>query len=921
MSKIRIYELAKELEIDNKVVLDLCENLGISGKKSHSSALSDDEADRIRRSLTKSTVVDDGTPRERSIEGGTVTERRVGNVIRRRKRSDEEIKAEADTQPSSHAAIDLTELKQTTVSIPSLVPDLAAERSSRDEAIARANALFSKREEETPVEEAPVQIEEPKVEEEEPAVIAAAPVEEETPEEEVQEEASIEEPAPEVTTAAATSASSREPGRGGARILGKIELPAQREVKKPEPKAGRGAPAQAQAQTVQPVVAETRSKGSKKKEGANASEEEGEGVRKPRKKLQVLRKDDLVDYDGERDAWRSRKDKKSKTKRGEGEGADGAGKPVKRVVKVNEGITVGEFAKAMGVKAPEVITQLMKLGIMAGINQLIDFDTATIVGETFSATVINVADDEEETLRQLKQPDDAEALSLRAPIVTVMGHVDHGKTSLLDAIRQTSVTQGEAGGITQHIGAYSVKLPNGGAVTFLDTPGHEAFTAMRSRGAKLTDIVVLVVAADDGVMPQTEEAISHAKAANVPIIVAMNKIDKESANPEKVKNQLSERGLIPEDWGGETIFVPVSAHTKQGIDLLLENLYLQAEVLELKANPDRDAYGTVIESKLDRGRGPVLSVLVQNGTLKRGDAFLAGTVFGRIRAMTDSDGLAIQEAGPSVPVEILGASATPSAGDDFYVLESETTARELSEKRLERQRAKELSARGGYSAVGGPLTLESFAQRVAAGEMKELPIIIKADVHGSSEAVYDALAGLSNEEARVKVIHRGVGGISENDVQLAIASGAIIIGFNVRADSRASALLEQEECEVIYSRIIYELVDSVKAALSGMLAPQMKEKTLGRVEVRQTFKVPKFGVIAGSYVVDGTIQRGALVRLLRDNRVIHEGKMGTLRRFKDDVKEVQAGYECGISIDGYQDIKDGDIIEVYKIEEVARTLQ
>jgi len=918
MSKVRIYELAKELNIDNKVLLDLCENLGISGKKSHSSALSDDESDRLRRAFVRQAVVDDGTPKERSLDGGSVLERRVGNVIRRRKKSDEELKAEAEAQRDS---IDLTEIRNTTASIPSLAPDLQAERNTRSEALAAANALFrtDKQEvtEEEPAEEEPAPEEEPVVQEPEVEVVAE-PVEETlelAPEPEVQveevPEVVVEEPVVEVASVIAANpvpAATR-----GPRVLGKIELPAQREIKKPTEAKRPGSTTTEISTSGRPV---------KKKEG-EAVVEDADEVRKPKKKLQVLKKGDLVDYDGDRDAWKSRRAKGTKQKRADGElGLDASGKPVKRVVKVNEELSVGEFAKSIGVKAPEVITQLMKLGIMAGINQMIDFETASLIGETFGATVISVADDEEETLRQVREQDAPELLSLRAPVVTVMGHVDHGKTSLLDSIRQTSVTKGEAGGITQHIGAYNVLTASGATVTFLDTPGHEAFTAMRSRGAKLTDIVVLVVAADDGVMPQTEEAINHAKAAGVPIIVAVNKIDKEGANIEKIKNQLAEKGLIPEDWGGDTIIVPVSAHTKVGVDLLLENLYLQAEVLELKANPNRAAYGTVIESKLDKGRGPVLTLLVQNGTLKKGDSFLAGTVFGRIRAMSDSDGRQIDEAGPSMPVEILGASGTPGAGDDFSVLTSESLARELSEKRLRRARAKELSAKGGgYGSVGSPLTLENFAQRVADGEMKELPLIIKGDVHGSVEAVNDALSGLSNNEAKVKVIHKAVGGISENDVQLAAASGAVIIGFNVRADARSAGILEDHGVQVIYSRIIYELVDSVKAALLGMLKPQFKEKTLGRVEVRATFKVPKFGVVAGSYVVDGTIQRGALVRLLRDNRVIHEGKMGTLRRFKDDVKEVQAGYECGISIDGYQDIKDGDIIEVYKVEEVPRTLQ
>jgi translation initiation factor IF-2 len=901
MSKIRIYELAKELEVENKALLDVCENLGISGKKSHSSALSDDEADRLRRAFIRKNLTDDATPKERAIEGGAVVERRVGNVIRRRKKSDEELQAEERLTPpveQRQDPIDLKDLRNATNVIPSLAPDFEAERNSRNDALAAADALFRPSAPE-PAALDEVQEEQPEEENAVESVGTEAAVVEESV-------ASYDQPASEEVVPEAA----KEARTAGPRVLGRIDLPVQREIRKPVVEK-RATPA-----PLPHAAVDHKGRGKKKD-----SEGEDDEVRRPKKKLQVLRKDDLVDYDGDRDAWRSRRARRgAPNKRQEGElGVDSAGRPVKRVVKVNEEISVGEFAKSLGVKAPEVITQLMKLGIMAGINQMIDFDTALVVGETFGATVLSVGDDEEETLRLIKEPDADEALSLRAPVVTVMGHVDHGKTSLLDAIRKTSVTAGEAGGITQHIGAYNVTLPNGGSVTFLDTPGHEAFTAMRSRGAQLTDIVVLVVAADDGVMPQTEEAINHAKAAEVPIIVAINKIDKEGANVERIRNQLAEKGLIPEEWGGDTIFVPVSAHTREGLDLLLENLHLQAEVLELRANPARAAFGTVVESKLDKGRGPVLTLLIQNGTLRRGDCFLAGTVYGRVRAMHDSYGQQIQEAGPSMPVEVLGASGTPGAGDDFFVLESETLARELSEKRLRRSRARELSARGGFGAVG-PLTLENFAQRVAAGEMKELPLIIKGDVHGSVEAVHGALAGLANQEAKVKVIHRGVGGITENDVQLAAASGAVLIGFNVRADSRAAQTIEDLGVQVIYSRIIYELVDSVKASLSGMLAPETKERTLGRVEVRQTFKVPKFGVVAGSYVVDGTIQRGALVRLLRDNRVIHEGKMGTLRRFKEDVREVQAGYECGISIDGYTDIKDGDIIEVYKIEEVPRSV-
>jgi translation initiation factor IF-2 len=518
----------------------------------------------------------------------------------------------------------------------------------------------------------------------------------------------------------------------------------------------------------------------------------------------------------------------------------------------------------------------------------------------------------------MTEQDDPADLKLRPPVVTVMGHVDHGKTSLLDAIRETAVTSGEFGGITQHIGAYNVKLSTGGSVTFLDTPGHEAFTAMRSRGAQITDIVVLVVAANDGVMPQTIEAINHAKAAGVPIIVAINKMDLENANPEKVINQLAEHELVPEEWGGSTLVCKLSAHTREGLDNLLENLHLQAEVLELRANPNRAAIGTVIESKVDKGRGPVISVLVHNGTLKKGDSFVAGAVSGKVRALVSDDGTSVEEAGPSIPVEVLGVGASAIAGDDFVVMSSDSQARKVAEDRAQRKRRKELATSNASSAAGGPLTLESFSQKVSDSvEIKELPLIIKADVQGSVEAVADALADLSNEEVKVNIIHKGVGAISENDVQLASASKAVLVAFNIRPDARALVLIEQEGIIVQYSRVIYDLVDSVGEALRGKMSPKFQEKTLGHVEVRQTFRVPKMGMVAGSYVTDGVVPRNSLVRVLRDGIVVHEGKLASLRRFKEDVKEVSTGYECGIGLQGFADIKDGDVLEVYKVEEIA----
>ncbi len=585
--------------------------------------------------------------------------------------------------------------------------------------------------------------------------------------------------------------------------------------------------------------------------------------------------------------------------------------PIVRDVLVPETITVADLAHKMSVKASEVIKVLMKMGQMVTINQMLDQDTAIIIVEEMGHKAQAAKLDDPEALLVETGIEASEAQAEpRPPVVTIMGHVDHGKTSLLDYIRRTKVAAGEAGGITQHIGAYHVETPRG-IVTFLDTPGHEAFTAMRARGAKATDIVILVVAADDGVMPQTKEAIAHAKAAGVPLVVALNKIDKPEANPDRVKQELVANQVVPEDYGGESPFVPVSAKTGQGVDDLLEQVLLQAEVLELKAQKDAPAKGLIIESRLDKGRGPVATVLVQSGTLKRGDIVLAGSVFGRVRAMLDEKGKATQEAGPSIPVEIQGLSDVPAAGDDLMVLGDERKAREIAMYRQGRFRDTKLAKQQAAK-------LENMFEQI--GESSTLPLIIKSDVQGSQEALVHALTKLSTSEVKVQVVHAAVGGISESDVQLAIASKAVIIGFNVRADLLARKLAEGNGIDIRYYNIIYDAVDEVKAALSGMLAPEQREQILGMVEIRQIFRVPKIGAVAGCMVLDGVVRRTSSARLLRDNVVIWTGELSTLKRFKDDVREVKGGFECGLSLKGYDDIKEGDQLEIFEVQEVARTL-
>ncbi len=583
----------------------------------------------------------------------------------------------------------------------------------------------------------------------------------------------------------------------------------------------------------------------------------------------------------------------------------------KRRIKIDEAITVANLAKQMGVKAAEVLKKLLLLGLPANINQAMDFDTAGLLAAEFDFEVESVSFEEEEILQiQENRPED---MVLRPPVVTVMGHVDHGKTSLLDAIRDSKVIEGEAGGITQHIGAYYVRLANGDVV-FLDTPGHEAFTSMRARGAKVTDIVILVVAADDGVMQQTIEAINHAKAAQVPIIVAINKIDKANANVDRVKRELAEQGLIPEEWGGDTAMVGISAKQRSGIDELLELVLLQAEIMELKASPNKPARGRVIEAKLDKGRGPVATILIQEGTLRAGDVYVCGVYSGRVRNIFGDVGQKLQVAGPSMPVEVLGLSGVPNAGDDFIVITDDKQAKMVAEHRLVKLREKELSRTTKVS-------LENLYDQIKEGEIKELPIILKTDVHGSQEAISDSLLKLSTSEVKINLIHNATGAITETDVMLASASKAIIIGFNVRADAKVQELAEQERVDLRYYDVIYQLLNDIKDAMVGMLEPVYQENVLGRAEVRQTFHVPKVGTIAGCYVLDGRVERGARARVLRDQVVLYDGKIGSLRRIKDDVKEVKAGFECGIAIENFNDIKINDLLEVYELKEIKPVLE
>src|SRR5881394_2737281 len=898
MSK-RIHELAKEWDVQPKDLVAGLEKLGIRGKRSQSS-LTDEEVQRVREALglVPRPTVAVGT--ERVVAERVVTERDAGgdhlvtareqttetrlraNVIRRR--TAREVLKSEDLPPPSSTDTASNEVPPA-LDLDASVPPALTE--APPPALEPAPPV----EEPTPAPPGPLA-----------ATAAPAPPAERPA---LPPPAAAPEPAAPSASAAPPAAAPR-PARQvpgpvpappppgfeemrGVKVLGKIDL------RKP------AAPAPSPA-----------ARGAEPAPGAEAAA--ADGAPKKKKGRKVIKKSDMLDT-MERDFMRGgKRPQKRRALPGKEQKKTEITVPraSKRVIRISEVITVADLARAMGVKAGDVLKKLLDMGMMATINQALDHDTAALVAAEFEHQVENVAFDVEQMLEAVEAEVGEEKVVVRAPVVTMMGHVDHGKTSLLDAIRSTNVAEGEAGGITQHIGAYTVEV-NGRQVTFLDTPGHEAFTAMRARGAKVTDIVVLVVAADDGVMPQTKEAIAHAKAGNVPVVVAINKIDKPEANPERVKQELVAESVIPEEYGGETQFIPVSAKTGAGIDGLLDAILLQAEVLELKAPKNAPARGIVIESRLDKGKGPVATVLVHSGTLKRGDIVLAGAVFGRVRAMTDENGKAVTTAGPAIPVEIQGLSDVPLAGEDVMVLGDERKAREIALFRQGKFRDVKLAKQQAAK-------LENMFEQLAESETKTLTLIVKADVQGSYEALANALSKLSTDEVKVNIVHAAVGGITESDVNLALASKAVIIGFNTRADVAARKLAAHSGVDIRYYTIIYEAVDEVKAALSGMLAPEKKESQLGLVEVREVYKISKVGTVAGCYVLEGVVRRGAKIRVLRDNVVIHDGELDSLKRFKDDVREVKAGFECGLSVKGFNDIEKGDQLEAYEIVEVSRTL-
>jgi translation initiation factor IF-2 len=883
MTKVRIYELAKEAGLKSKEFADKLIELGYP-IKSHSSTVDDDIAADIRRKVIGTTTVE---VTDQRIERKRVSaDRPVTTVVRRRSKADkEEIARKAEEEEAELAAEEALEA------------EAEAEEIAEEEIAEQADELEAGAEEIAAAEEA-----------------GAEPEEEPVAGDEAQPEAG--KAKSDAQAAADSRAELRKQPKKLARVVGMvdIEIPADKKSKPPRrppartPAAVAGTPAAPVREPERPDA--VRSK--KGKRFVSLVEEEDRN-----KKLgKVQRKGrQRIDFTagGEAEFMRPRKGRRKKDGRREMEApmAVAETKAIKKRIKVFETISVGDLARRMGVKASEVIAKLMKLGVLATLNQALDVETATLVAADFSFEVEQGVTQEMEVINLEEQEQGGEEVA-RPPVVTVMGHVDHGKTSILDAIRKTDVALGEAGGITQHIGAYHVKAPSGDIV-FVDTPGHAAFTEMRSRGAKVTDIVVLVVAADDGVMEQTKEAIAHARAAEVPIVVAINKIDKDNANPDRVRRELGDFGLIPEEWGGDTIYCETSAKGNVGIEKLLENIQVQAEILELKANPDRKARGTVIEAQLHKGRGPVATVLIQEGTLRAGEYFVAGQFAGKVRTLIDDRGAQVQAAGPSMPVEVQGLSGVPQAGDEFVVVTDEKMAKNVSESR-------QLKAREHELAVASKVSLDNLFEKMAESELKELRVVLRADVQGTLEAFGQAAEKLSTKEIRVRVLHEGSGSITENDVHLAAASDAIIIGFNVRPSVKVKELAVKEKVDIRFYDVIYHALEDIEKAMVGMLEPTFEERVIGTAEVRQTFHVPKVGTIAGCSVIDGKIERSAKVRLMRDGVVIFTGGIASLRRFKDDVKEVLTGYECGIGVENYNDIKIGDHIEAFVLDRVEAKL-
>jgi translation initiation factor IF-2 len=885
MAKIRIYELARELNMTNKALLEEVRNMDISAK-SHMSSLDEKVVAKVKTHLF-------GTP-EKEIE-----ETRIKPTVIRRRRKPlekkpvlEEVLSEPEKLAEEVAPEETIEGKQP---LEEIEPEEKEKESIVEiETIKDEDAVEEKK---AVVED----IKEKKKAPDESVVPIALAKEKLRPEK--KGEAKPKQP-PSVAKKIKPKKVARKVIKDTPAKIIKLPVTPPPDKKKPAIKIDRkkGAPATARPVKDLPVKEKKKQKRVKKVDEVAKDKKFFKKKISFRKKAVVEGKD--LYAKGHR-ARKGRKGLKARPTAAEQKPLITIPKAIKRRVKIDDTIVLSDLAKRMGIKSSDMIQKLMALGIMATVNQTIDFDTAVLVASEFDYE-LEKASFEEETILKLEQ-DDPSKLVEKPPVVTIMGHVDHGKTSLLDVIRKTRVTENEAGGITQHIGAYHVST-NKGYIVFLDTPGHEAFTEMRARGAKVTDLVVLVVAADDGVMPQTIEAINHAKAAKVPIIIAINKIDKANADPERVKRELADEGLVPEDWGGETIFVHVSAKMNQGIDDLLEMVLLQAEMLELKANPNKLAQGHVVEAKLDSGRGPVATVLVQQGTLKLHDPVVCGIHYGKARALLDDRGMQIISAGPSIPVEIIGLSGVPNAGDELIALSDEKDAKQVSAHRIQKQRSRDL-------ARSSKLSLEKLYEQLQEREVKALNLIIKADVHGSIEALADSLTKLSNDEVKISVIHSATGTLTESDISLAKVSDAIIIGFNIRPTSKIQALAHEERLDIRFYNVIYNVIKDIKNAIVGMMASTFEERILGRAEVREVFHVPKIGAIAGCHVTEGKIERGQLVRVLRDWVINYESTISSLRRFKDDAKEVQSGYECGIGIENYNDIKVGDIVECYYLEE------
>jgi translation initiation factor IF-2 len=956
MAKLRVYELARELNMTNKDLLAALQGIDVE-VKNHMSTLDDEEISRVKSELYG------GSQKAEVYEAKRVKP----NVIRRRRKRSTEGAPEAEAEkpaeetpapeeekaPSPQAeqpAADASESRPEAAEDAQAPAEAAPETPTETSAEASAEQGRAGAEEKTAEEgaesvpeqasaeteaRAPADSEESRTAGEEAAraetsAEAAEKTSAESAEARPSDEAGEAAAEPE-TEASAESAESPEhlkkeapkksESKAKTKKKRKKETPAKiiqmpepsaEPEKSPEPEApsAPAGPAETGPDTKAPPPAESEAEAKKRSKRKKPDEEEKQRkAGKPKgafRRKEVVQGDALYDKSFGRGKKSRKKGKQVAAHPAEQKTQQTTPKAIKRRIKVDETIVIADLAKRMGIKANELIKTLMNMGMMVTVNQTIDFDTANLVAQEFGFEVERASFEEETVLKT--EEDSPEQMVARPPVVTIMGHVDHGKTSLLDVIRRTKVTEGEAGGITQHIGAYSVELDSG-EIVFLDTPGHEAFTSMRARGAQVTDLVILVVAADDGVMPQTLEAIDHARAAGVPIIVAVNKIDKNNAEPDRIKREIAEKNLVPEEWGGDTIFVNVSAKQQIGIDDLLEMIVLQSEVLELQANPNKLARGHVIESKMDTGRGPVATLLVQEGTMKTGDAVVCGMYYGKVRVMYNDRGQQVQSAGPSYPVEIVGLSGVPMAGDEFVSLTTEKDAKQISENRLHKQRSKEL-------ARSSRMSLEKLYEKMMEGEVKDLNIIIKADVQGSIEALKDSLTKLSTEEVKISTVHSAVGPIHESDISLAAVSNAIILGFNVRPSAKVVKMAEEENVDIRYYDVIYNAIKDIKDAMVGLMESKYEEKVLGRAEVREVFHVPGVGNIAGCYVTDGKIQRGQNVRLIRDGIVTFDGKIGTLKRYKDDVKEVTHNYECGLRIENYNDIKVGDVLENYYLEEI-----